>query len=575
MTLQVKSRPRLSLVCVSLLALLGASTASLAQEGKTQEGPAQRVIVKYSGKLATTNRASVAAQALAEISARHGVGLRTLRTIATGADVVVLDRQLPEADLQQIVAEFAKRPSVEYAEEDRLLQAVLTPNDTRYNEQWHYFEATGGLNLPTAWDASTGTGVRVAVVDTGYLAHADLAANIVGGYDFISDTFVANDGNGRDSSALDPGDWSTAGQCGAGSPARNSSWHGTHVSGTVAALTNNGTGVAGVAFNSRVVPVRVLGRCGGFTSDIADGIIWASGGTVSGVPANANAARVISLSLGGSGACGSTTQNAINSARSRGSVLVIAAGNSNANASNFTPANCAGVVTVAATNRSGGKASYSNFGAIVDVAAPGGQTSSGAANGVLSTLNTGTTTPGSDTYAFYQGTSMATPHVSGVAALMLAVNTSLTPDQVESILRSTTRAFPATCSQCGTGIVNAQAAVAAAPGGGGGGGNCPAGFTEFNGSLSGTGTSAYLPSTAGYTTTVTGLHSGQLTGPASADFDLYLYRRNAFGSWSIVARSESASSTENIDFNGSSGTYRWRVYSFSGSGAFRLCTRRP
>jgi serine protease len=202
----------------------------------------------------------------------------------------------------------------------------------------------------------------------------------------------------------------------------------------------------------------VLGRCGGYTSDIADAMVWASGGTVTGVPANANKARVLNLSLGGSGACDTTTQNAINSARSRGAVVVVAAGNSNTNAINSNPANCAGVITVAATNRSGGKASYSNYGTNVAIAAPGGD--SGA--GILSTLNSGTTTPASDNYAWYMGTSMATPHVAGVVALMLSANPNLTPDDVAAKLKSTARAFPAPCSGCGAGIVNAAAAVNAA-----------------------------------------------------------------------------------------------------------------
>src|SRR6185436_8536796 len=288
--------------------------------------------------------------------------------------------------------------------------------------------------------------------------------NILQGYDFISDTFVSNDGNGRDTDASDPGDWINPGECGPGDPAafEASSWHGTHVSGTIAARTNNSLGVAGVAFNARVIPARVLGKCGGFTSDIADAIVWTSGGVVSGVTTLTNPAKVLSISLGGSGSCGTTTQNAINSARSRGASVIVAAGNSNANSANFTPANCSGVVTVAAVGRNGGKASYSNFGATVEVAAPGG---SGGANSVLSTLNAGTTTPGADSYALYNGTSMATPHVSGVVALMLSVKPTLTPDQVTSILQSTARAFPATCSQCGSGIVNASAAVDAAIGG--------------------------------------------------------------------------------------------------------------
>jgi serine protease len=167
---------------------------------------------------------------------------------------------------------------------------------------------------------------------------------------------------------------------------------------------------------------------------------------------------VLNLSLGGTGACDTTTQNAINSARSRGAVVVVAAGNSNTNAINSSPANCAGVITVAATNRSGGKASYSNYGTNVTIAAPGGDNGAG----ILSTLNSGTTTPAADNYAWYMGTSMATPHVAGVVALMLSANPNLTPDDVAAKLKSTARAFPAACSGCGAGIVNAAAAVNAA-----------------------------------------------------------------------------------------------------------------
>lgn len=429
---------------------------------QAQEGPPQRIIVKYRTMAANTTAAAESARTLSDVSARFGVGLTNVRKMTSGAQIMKLSDSLSKADVAQIVKDLAADPNVEYAEEDQLMQAVLTPNDPNYNSQWHYFETAGGLRAPTAWDSATGSGINVAVIDTGYRPHADLAANIVGGYDFISDTFVARDGNLRDSSALDPGDWTTGNDCAAGSPRTNSSWHGTHVAGTIAARTNNSVGVAGVAFNARVVPLRVLGRCGGFNSDIADAIAWSSGATVSGVPANAFPAKVASLSLGGRQACPAVLQSAINTARSRGTIVVVAAGNSNANASAFAPANCTGVVAVAAVNRSGGRAFYSNFGAIVDVAAPGGDTSASSANGVLSTLNTGTTTPGSDTYAFYQGTSMATPHVSATAALMFSVRPTLTPDQVEARLKSSARAFPATCSQCGSGIVNATAAVAAA-----------------------------------------------------------------------------------------------------------------
>ncbi len=444
----------------ALALVLCSGTAAMAADANFTD----RIIVKYRAVPATAAAQATQARGAELSAARFGVAMSRVRTTALGSQVLRADRRLSLAAADRLAADIAASdPNVEYAEPDRIMRRTLTPNDSRYNEQWHYFESTGGINAPAAWDKSTGAGVVVAVIDTGYRPHADLAANLLPGYDFIGDTFVANDGNGRDSDASDPGDWINAGECGPGDPAtfESSSWHGTHVAGTIAAVTNNANGVAGVAFNAKVVPARVLGKCGGYTSDIADAIVWTSGGAVSGVPANANPAKVLSISLGGGGSCGATTQNAINSARSRGASVIVAAGNSNANASNFSPANCSGVVTVAATGRNGGKASYSNFGATVEVAAPGG---SGGANSVLSTLNAGSTSPGADNYALYNGTSMATPHVSGVAALMLSVKSTLTPDQVTSILQSTARPFPATCSQCGSGIVNANAAVDAALG---------------------------------------------------------------------------------------------------------------
>jgi serine protease len=456
-------------ICAAALVAAGFAGQAVAQTNHVVV-QTDRIIVKYKGD-SDTSKTGVAArgidrarQALIDRAGQtYGATMRALRATANGANVLQLNRTMSLDEARQLAAELKSRDAnVEYAEPDRIMVPLATPTDPSYTQQWDLYEATGGINAPAAWDKSTGAGINVAVIDTGYRPHADLSGQILQGHDFISTTTIANDGSGRDTDASDPGDWTPAGSCGTGVPAadQHSSWHGTHVAGTIAAKTNNGLGIAGIAYNAKIVPARVLGRCGGYTSDIADAMIWASGGTVTGVPANANKARVLNLSLGGTGACDTTTQNAINSARSRGAVVVVAAGNSNTNAINSNPANCSGVITVAATNRAGGKASYSNYGTNVTISAPGGDNGAG----ILSTLNSGTTTPVSDNYAYYMGTSMATPHVAGVVALMLSANPNLTPDDVAAKLKSTARAFPAACSGCGAGIVNAAAAVNAALG---------------------------------------------------------------------------------------------------------------
>ncbi len=400
-------------------------------------------------------------------STKSGVSAKYVRSMAlSNHHVIRVDEKLSASETDALMQEIANSGNVEYIEVDQMLQAFATPSDPRYSDQWHYFENTGGINAPAAWDNATGAGVTVAVLDTGYRPHADLNANLLPGYDMISNTFVANDGGGRDSDARDPGDAISANECGYTHGAQGSSWHGTHVAGTVAAVANNGEGVVGVAYDAKVVPVRVLGKCGGLTSDIADGIVWASGGSVSGTTPNANPADVINMSLGGSGACSSTTQTAINQARANGAVVVIAAGNDNDNSANYNPGNCSGVVNVASVGRNGGRAYYSNYGSNIDVAAPGGaQSFANDPEGVLSTYNSGSNSPSSDSYAYSQGTSMAAPHVAGVAALIKQAKPSATPDEIESILKSTTRSFPATCTNCGTGIVDAAAAVAEASGG--------------------------------------------------------------------------------------------------------------
>ncbi|MFN7724267.1 MAG: S8 family peptidase [Rubrivivax sp.] len=425
------------------------------EQVRETEPTSDRLIVRYrDGRSSvTTARQSAALQVAGN---RQGVRLQHHRQTAGGAQVLQLNRRLAVDELQTLAANLqASDPDIEYAEPDRILRALGTPNDALFAQQWALTDATGGVRAPTAWDRSTGAGVVVAVIDTGVRPHADLKANLLAGYDFVTSTRQSNDGNGRDADASDPGDGVAAGFCGSGSPAAKSSWHGTHVAGIVGAVGGNATGVAGVAYGAKVLPVRALGRCGGYSSDIADAIVWSAGGSVAGVPVNATPAKVINLSLGGTGACDNTTQNAVNAARAKGAVVVVAAGNSNTNANTATPANCAGVITVAATNKAGGKASYSNTGSNVALAAPGGDGS----GGILSTLNSGTQAPGADSYASYMGTSMAAPVVSGVAALVMAANPKLTPDQVATVLKTSTRAFPATCNGCGNGLVDANAAV--------------------------------------------------------------------------------------------------------------------
>jgi serine protease len=366
------------------------------------------------------------------------------------------------------------------------VQPERVPNDPQYaTHQWHYHPpvpgtyganrvpGTYGANLPAAWDITTGSSdVVVAVLDTGKLDHVDLVDRYVPGYDFISVPLIANDGDGRDPDPSDPGDWvTTLESTSPGTPlygcrASYSSWHGTHVAGTIGASTDNGVGVAGVDWAARILPVRVLGKCGGYSSDIADGIRWAAGLPVTDVPDNANPADVSNLSLGGSGPCPDLYQTAINAVVDAGAVVVASAGNLNQNIDVFPRviASCSGVISVAATAKTGNKAWYSNLGSSMTIAAPGGDLDTG----VRSTLNTGAFSPVADSYASYQGTSMAAPHVAGIASLMRAVNSSITSGEITSLLRTTATPFPVagtcTTSLCGPGIVDAAAAVAAVAG---------------------------------------------------------------------------------------------------------------
>ncbi|MBP7341338.1 MAG: S8 family serine peptidase [Smithellaceae bacterium] len=443
------------------------------------DGGTDRIIVAYrdpsfvrSAATALQGAHPAVSERIRGLGARAGMELAHVRFMSGDGHVLKLPHRMTLAEAHDVAAALKKDPAVLYAEPDARMRSLLTPSDPRYAEQWHYRAPPaepGGANLPAAWDKTTGAAdVVVAVIDTGYRPHADIdSSRIVTGYDFVSDALMANDGDGRDPDPADPGDWITADESASGPflgcDVTDSTWHGTHVGGTIGAKTDNGLGVAGVNWTSRILHARVLGKCGGYLSDIADAIRWSAGLAVPGVPENAHPAKVLNMSLGGSGLCGPTYQSAINAAVAEGAVVVVAAGNSNVDVASSRPANCDNVIAVAATNRAGGKASYSNYGTKVKIAAPGGD--GAASDRILSTLNAGTTTPGADSYAFYRGTSMAAPHVAGVVSLMLSRTPTLTPAQILSRLQTTARSFPAgtgsdcTTAICGAGIVNAAAAV--------------------------------------------------------------------------------------------------------------------
>ena len=373
---------------------------------------------------------------------------------------------LDQAQTLRLIDTLRARPDVASVFPNWLLYALKTPDDEYYGLQWHY----AALNLPAAWDVQDGTGnpVTVAVVDSGITQHPDLQSKLLPGYDFVSDPTRSADGDGRDPDPTDEGG--------------NTSYHGSHVAGTVAAATNNGSGVAGVSWGAKIVPVRVLGDTGGGSfADIVDGLVWAAGGTVEGVPANPNPAKVINMSLGSDieEACPADIADFFQQFTDAGITVVVAAGNDHADSSTYFPAGCASVVTVGATGPLGTRAPYSNYGATVDVMAPGGDTNftftvgdDTYPAGVLSTVFFDDTDEYG--YAFLDGTSMASPHIAGVVALMLAKEPSLSVADIVARLKSSAAPFDAdTCERpsgadCGAGLVDVAKALGATGGGGGG-----------------------------------------------------------------------------------------------------------
>lgn len=347
---------------------------------------------------------------------------------------------------------FALSADVAYVEEDtRLFANSGEYNDTYYSNQW-YFNSYLSNSFYHAREyaiSESSARVNVAVIDTGITNHLDLNSNVIGGYDFISDAGNAKDGNGRDSNPNDEGDYTNASTSCQGNS--NSSWHGSHIAGIIAATSNNNYGIVGAAKNVNIVPIRVLGGCGGLTSDIADAVRWAAGGSVTGAPTNPNPVKVINLSLGARGNCSRYMQESIDYAKSRGAVVVVATGNSNADASLYTPSNCRGVFRVGAVNANRSRSSYSNYGKIIDIAAPG--------DGIISTVNNGTTTQTYGSIASMNGTSMAAGFISATAAMVFQANPDLYPDQVRSIIAQTAVSYYCDRANCSRGAVDPYEAV--------------------------------------------------------------------------------------------------------------------
>jgi serine protease len=327
-----------------------------------------------------------------------------------------------------------------------------------------------GIDLLEAWRYGRGKGVVVAVVDTGIVPQPEFRGRILPGYDFVSNVSAANDGDGRDADPRDPGDWVTKSEAEGGEiadecEADESSWHGTHVAGIALAAANNERGIAGIAPRALLLPVRALGKCGGTDRDLVDALRWAGGLRVSGVPENRNPASVINVSLGGSGQCSNALQSAIDELSELEVIVVAAVGNDAIPAADYTPANCAGTLTVAATDSSGQRAQYSNYGAYVDLSAPGGTNN----EGVLSTVDRGRQRPQGAVLGRAAGTSMAAPHVTGALAIARGLDPSISRVELLTLLLDHLVPFAPNSAEygcdiqdlCGAGFLDAGAFITA------------------------------------------------------------------------------------------------------------------
>jgi serine protease len=459
------------------------------------------------------------AAALASAADRAGVRMRNARSLGAGMEVVELAPATPGESLEDALARLRADPAVEFAEVDARMFPHRVPGDPGYAEQWFLQAPVPGPNGPTAsavdaasaWDTTTGSSsVVVAVLDTGVrFDHPDLGrvgdgGKLLPGYDFVGldsggAARIANDGDGWDPDPTDPGDWVSSSDrllnTFAGCRVSDSSWHGTRVSGILAARTDNAEGIAGTGWDTRILPVRVLGKCGGNTSDIIAGMRWAAGLAQDGAPPNPTPARVLNLSLGGQGTCSRAYQVAIDEIVARGVLVLVSAGNDGALPDQ--PANCVGVASVTGVRHVGTKVGFANLGPGVTIAAPGGNcVNVGPGDACLysldTTTNLGGTVPTTSGYTgrvtdINVGTSFASPIVAGIAALMYAVNERLAPGKVIERLQTSALPFPVssdatvptcrvpvdfddaqlaecncTTQTCGAGLANAPGAVAAA-----------------------------------------------------------------------------------------------------------------
>lgn len=433
-----------------------------------------------------------------QLAAQSGLGVRAARDLGQGMVALALANAVAGEQLGPALAALRADPDVEFAEVDRRRYVRALPNDALYASQWYLQGAqVSATNFESAWDTTTGSGDTViAVLDTGVrFEHPDLAGRVAPGYDFVSgestSSFVsANDGDDWDSDASDPGDWvsSAEAQSGplAGCDVSRSSWHGTRVAAMVGATTGNGTGVAGGTWSGAILPVRVLGKCGGYDSDIVAGMRWAAGLPVAGAPPNPTPAQIINLSLGSVDRCASAYSTVIAELTEAGVVIIASAGNDSGPVE--TPANCPGVLAVAGLRHVGTKVGYSSLGAQVGISAPAGNcpeidSTFLCSFSLVTADNTGQTVPASSSYTddanYNIGTSFSAPIVAALAGLMHSVNDGMTTGEFIARIKSGARPFPApdpglptcpsldsataqcncTTATCGAGIADAPGAV--------------------------------------------------------------------------------------------------------------------